>query len=54
MPTYEFTCHACNKPFEITESVATYDAARVKCPTCGGQRVERRWSSVSTITSKKS
>lgn len=54
MPVYEFFCRDCNKPFEVVLSVADYDPQKVECPGCGGKKVERRWSGVSAITSKKS
>lgn len=54
MPIYEFNCKACKKPFEIVESLASYDPKKVKCPECGSKRVERRWSTVYAVTSKKS
>lgn len=54
MPVYEFVCHKCGKPFEIVESVTRYDPTRVRCPSCKSKKVERRWSRVFTVTSKKS
>jgi putative FmdB family regulatory protein len=54
MPVYEFHCHKCGKPFEVVRNVSDYDPAKVRCPDCKSRKVERRWSSVSTITSKKS
>ncbi len=54
MPVYEFFCRACKKPFEVIESVEAYDPKRVECPECGGKKVERRWSTVFAVTSKKS
>jgi putative FmdB family regulatory protein len=54
MPVYEFFCRDCKKPFEVVLSVAEYDPHKVECPGCGGKKVERRWSSVTAITSRKS
>ncbi len=54
MPVYEFTCGECKKPFEVIQSVSDYDPRRVKCPHCGSEKVERRWSSIFAKTSKKS
>jgi putative FmdB family regulatory protein len=54
MPVYEFHCKKCGKSFEIVRSMSEYDPKKVKCPSCQSKRVERRWSRVSAITSKKS
>lgn len=57
MPTYEFLCRKCEKPFERTCSLAQYDREMkkgIKCPRCGGVRVERQISAVEVKTSKKS
>ncbi len=54
MPVYEFFCRDCKKPFEVVLSVAGCDPEKVECGGCGGKHVERRWSEVTAITSKKS
>lgn len=54
MPVYEYICRTCDKPFEIFTSISEHDPAAVKCPTCGGKQVDRIWSHVEAITSKKS
>jgi putative FmdB family regulatory protein len=54
MPVYEFLCKDCHKPFEIVQPMAAYDPSSVTCPGCGSRRVERRWTSVFAVTSKKS
>ncbi len=54
MPVYEFSCLKCNKQFEIVRPIARFDSKKVKCPSCGSGRVERRWTSVFAVTSKKS
>jgi len=41
MPIYEYTCPDCESPFE--EIVRSSDTA-VRCPHCGGDRVERQLS----------
>lgn len=43
MPTYDYNCEKCDTPFEITESIKTYDG-RGQCPTCGNVSVERIFS----------
>ena len=54
MPMYEFVCRDCHKGFEIIRSLAELTAGHVTCPNCGSKNVERAWSSVYAITSKKS
>lgn len=54
MPVYEFTCRKCQKPFEIVRSIARFDRKKVTCPFCRSRKVERRWTSVFAVTSKKS
>jgi putative FmdB family regulatory protein len=48
MATYEYVCLACEHPFEerrsITESVDTM----LRCPSCGSERVRRRFSMFAT------
>ena len=41
MPSYDFRCTQCEHRFEIALSYQEYDQKQVRCPECGGQRVER-------------
>ncbi len=54
MPHYEFTCHDCDKPFTVTESLSEYEKGTPPCPHCGGNNVEQTLSSGYAVTSKKS
>jgi putative FmdB family regulatory protein len=54
MPTYEFFCNACAKPFSKTLTLAEYEEGEVVCPECGSDNVEQRLSTGYAITSKKS
>lgn len=54
MPVYEFRCRDCKKEFEIVVPISGYDPDKVACPQCGGRSVERLWSRVFAVTSKKS
>jgi len=54
MPVYEFACLNCKKKFSETLALAEYDPEAIRCPKCGSENVERRWSSVYVETSKKS
>lgn len=39
MPTYDYECGHCGKPFELFQSI--HDAPVKKCPACGRQRARR-------------
>ena len=54
MPVYEYLCRKCGKSFERVESIKEHDLSKVRCPECKSKKVERRWSRVSAVTSKKS
>jgi putative FmdB family regulatory protein len=54
MPIYEFDCLDCKKKFEVTQAIRDYDPKKVACPDCGRKKVERVWSEVFALTSKKS
>lgn len=54
MPVYEFRCLKCKKKFEVVRSIAEMEKAKTKCPKCQSAKVERIWSSVYAVTSKKS
>ena len=53
MPVYEFACRDCQKTFEIVRPMSE-SSADVMCIHCGSRKVERIWSTVYTVTSKKS
>jgi putative FmdB family regulatory protein len=54
MPVYEFECLDCHKTFETAQSIANFDPGKVECPHCGGKKIDRIWSRVFAVTSKKS
>ena len=54
MPVYEYLCRKCGKSFELVETVKEHDLSKVRCPECKSKKVERRWSPVFAVTSKKS
>jgi putative FmdB family regulatory protein len=54
MPYYEYLCQGCNKKFSLTMTVAQHDKGRIKCPKCGGAKVEQQWAAFYATTSKKS
>jgi putative FmdB family regulatory protein len=54
MPHYEYLCHACNKKFSVVMSIAEHEKNKIKCPKCGGAKVEQQWAAFHATTSKKS
>jgi putative FmdB family regulatory protein len=54
MPVYEFLCRDCQKGFEIVHPIAQSHGTDLKCPACGSRNVDRNYSHIHAITSKKS
>jgi len=55
MPIYDYQCQGCKKKFTVEMTVDKYSKGpRVSCPKCKNKKVQRIFSSVSVITSKKS
>lgn len=55
MPTYEFECDKCKKPFTVGQTLREYDQhEKPKCPRCGSRVVCQRVTSVHVQTGKKS
>lgn len=56
MPQYEFICRDCEKEFSRILTMAEYDKSKtaMKCPHCGSEKTERRWSAFFAVGSKKS
>jgi putative FmdB family regulatory protein len=54
MPTYEFLCEKCPKPFELSMTISEHEKGNVRCPTCKSTRVVPQLGSFTTQTAKKS
>ena len=54
MPVYEYVCKDCEKEFELIQTLSDHESQEVKCPGCESAKVERRYTRVEAITSKKS
>ncbi|MEW6264234.1 MAG: zinc ribbon domain-containing protein [Thermodesulfobacteriota bacterium] len=54
MPTYEFICQKCEKPFTLTVSISEYEKKKFKCPKCNSTKVKQQVSAFQSITRKKS
>ncbi len=55
MPAYDFTCKNCKKEFTAFYSIGEYQKSpAIKCPQCGSDNIQRKFSGVFAKTSKKS
>ena len=55
MPTYEYVCQDCGKPYEIRASISEYaKGLETKCPHCGSQKAIRAFTSVNVWTANRS
>lgn len=54
MPVYEYACQECKKRFEVRASLEEREKARVQCPECKSEKVERVFSAFYAKTSRKS
>jgi putative FmdB family regulatory protein len=53
MPSYEYKCTKCNKKFTAIFSIGEHDAGKVKCPKCGGKKLEQLITAFQVKTSRK-
>jgi putative FmdB family regulatory protein len=54
MPTYDYICQDCRKPFEVRMSITAYSqSATPACPACGSMSVVRAFSAVNVLTSSR-
>lgn len=53
MPTYEYICDNCGKPFSLFLSYAEYDHVTVTCPECGAAEVRRKIRPVRVAAGEK-
>ena len=54
MSQYIFHCRDCKKKFTQSLHMSDRETAKVKCPKCGGKRVEQLLSAFAAVTAKKS
>ncbi len=54
MPTYEYLCEKCQKPFEITMTLSKREKAKIRCPKCKSTNITPQLSGIRVQTSKKS
>ncbi len=54
MPTYDYLCQECGKPFEMRLSIAEYSERKSSpCPHCGSPTVVRRFTPVNLATGSR-
>ncbi|MGB7574667.1 MAG: zinc ribbon domain-containing protein [Thermodesulfobacteriota bacterium] len=54
MPSYDYRCPNCKKKFTAILSIGEHDAGKVKCPKCGGKKLEQLITGFQVKTSRKS
>jgi putative FmdB family regulatory protein len=54
MPTYEFFCEVCKRPFELIMTISEREKAKPKCPACKGTKVVQQFGGFMAQTAKKS
>ena len=54
MPTYDYTCSACRKRFDVFLTYQEYGVKPVNCPHCGSGNIKRRAPRVRVLKSEES
>ncbi|MBI4182503.1 MAG: zinc ribbon domain-containing protein [Proteobacteria bacterium] len=54
MPTYVYRCAKCGATFKRDETISEHEAAKTRCPKCGGKKLATVPGRVFTVTSRKS
>ena len=54
MPSYEFICTKCNKPFTLFPSISEYEKKGFRCPSCKSTNVKQQITTFQAKTSRKS
>jgi putative FmdB family regulatory protein len=54
MPSYEFVCESCQKPFVLHLRLEELEKKEYTCPQCKSADVKRQISTFQTKTSRKS
>jgi len=54
MPTYEYLCQQCARPFEVLQSMAQHAESRAPaCPQCGSSKVTRRFAALNVAVASR-
>lgn len=54
MPTYQYICENCEKPFEVFITYKEYGKHSVQCPACNSNKAQRRIGRVRIARSEES
>lgn len=49
---YQFKCEKCSKVFDLTITLAEYEAKKYKCPKCNSKKVKQQLTELALSTSK--
>ncbi|NIS59535.1 MAG: zinc ribbon domain-containing protein [Proteobacteria bacterium] len=54
MPTYDYICKKCKKPFTAVMTIGEYERGKTKCPRCGSNSLKQQITPFIAKTSRKS
>jgi putative FmdB family regulatory protein len=54
VPVYEYHCQKCGADFTLAETLKEHEKKDATCPECQAKEIERTFSSLQVVTSKKS
>jgi putative FmdB family regulatory protein len=54
VPIYEYSCRKCGADFTLALTVKDHEKKKATCPKCKAKDVERVFTSLQVVTSKKS
>jgi putative FmdB family regulatory protein len=54
MPTYQYRCEECDRPFDRVERMEEHGRTPPACPECGGRRVHQELAPFFAKTARKS
>ncbi len=49
---YQFKCEKCNKSFELSITLAEYEAKKYKCPKCNSKKLKQQITPLALSTSR--
>ncbi|MBE7557758.1 zinc ribbon domain-containing protein [bacterium] len=54
MPTYEYVCGRCQRPFEVQASLGEYSKGlKPTCPHCGASKALRTFTAVNVLVGQR-